>query len=169
MKLPNANPSKFLFKGGKYSFMFVPCFCRLHRIIGESVDNRSKKIDFPTSERKCPFYKLRPALAVAISIISQYQYLWLWPSQYLNISSIKSLACETKSFPEAGGNWNLENEERSILQFFRQSSSLKSDQICIFIRNQVQGVFYFWEVLFSSPVSNHLFINFTRMRRSENY
>ena len=156
MKLPNANPSKFLFKGGKYSFMFVPCFCRLHRIIGESVDNRSKKIDFPTSERKCPFYHcgLRR---------------WLWPSRYLNISSIKSLACETKSFPEAGGNWNLENEERSILQFFRQSSSLKSDQICIFIRNQVQGVFYFWEVLFSSPVSNHLFINFTRMRRSENY
>ena len=32
-------------------------FCRLHRIIGESAHNKlPEKIDFPTSERKCPFY-----------------------------------------------------------------------------------------------------------------
>ena len=58
MKSLNTNPSNFLFKGWKIFLSVCAVFLQPfhYRLIGKSVHNRSKKIDFPTSQRKCHFY-----------------------------------------------------------------------------------------------------------------
>ena len=67
MKSLNTNPSNFLFKGWKIFLYVCAVFLQPfhYRLIGKSVHNRSKKIDFPTSQRKCHFY-------------CGPRWLWLW-------------------------------------------------------------------------------------------